>query len=569
MSILGINWYSHDSSAAILDETGKIAAAAEEERFSRKKHTVDFPAEAIRYCLKEARASSRDLRHVAFSFDPFLQFRKRLFRGIRFFDHTFAFGERTPAHYLPFSLRRRLAACSPVLKDSSYHLHFVNHHKAHAASTFFSSSFERAAILTVDGSGEWATTVLARGEGNRIIPIEEIYYPHSLGLLYSALTQFLGFRPGGDEGKVMALAAYGGPSFRQQFRELIQIDSRGHFKLNPKYLDFRFGTSVEYKPCIAELLGPPRHPNGPKEERHKEIAATLQTILEEVLLGLARRLNKKTGLKDLCLAGGVALNCSANGRLLRESGFQKIFVQPASGDAGTALGSALFVSHVLQKVPRNGAMNHAYWGPDFSEYEIEHALKGEGLVYERPEFFEERVAALIAKGATMGWFQGRMEFGPRALGGRSILADPRQVEKRDYLNREIKGREAFRPFAASVLAEETEDFFEVSQKSPFMLFAVKTKAKNASLIPAVVHEDASCRIQTVSETESPRYWKLIKEFKKQTGIPLILNTSFNLKDEPVVCTPLDAAQSFKRSHLDFLAIGPFLAGRHPGPWNQT
>jgi carbamoyltransferase len=562
--ILGINCFAHDSAAAIVAD-GRIIAAAEEERFTRRKHTGEFPVEAIRYCLTEAGVSLREIEHVGFSFDPVLQLRKRFLHALRYFPKTLRFGRYSPAIFLPLFFKEMLRSTLPGGREASFKVHFVNHHTAHAASTFFASPFERAAILTVDGAGEWATTVLSVGEGNQIIPLEEIQYPHSLGFLYGAISQFLGFRPNYDEGKVMALVAYGKPSLPEPFEKLIQIHADGHFQLNLNYFDFHLGSPRWYSKRLVQILGSPRSPGEPLIGRHYDTAATLQAVIEEVLLRLTKSLFERTKTENLCLAGGVALNCSANGRLLQESLFKRIFVQPASGDGGTALGSALWVSHSLLNTKRNGTMTHGYWGPQFSESEMERALQDEGLPYQRSESIEEIAAGLLAEGKVLGWFQGRMEFGPRALGGRSILADPRDAEKRHYLNREIKGREPFRPFGPSVLEEDAHLFFETSQESPFMLFATKVRPEFAPRIPAVVHEDGTARIQTVSQTDAPVYGRLLKAFKRLTGIPMLLNTSFNLKDEPIVCAPLDALRSFRRSRIDFLALGPFLVWKDKEP----
>ncbi len=553
MPIFGINSYAHDSSAALVTEDGRVIAAAEEERFTRKKHTGDFPQQAIGFCLKYAGLEWRDISQVAFSFDPWLQFRKRILYSLRTFPKSLQFGRHSSALFQPFFLKQKL--------PGKFRLHFVNHHQAHAASTFFTSSFERSAILTVDGAGEWATTVLSKGEGNKITPLEEINYPHSLGFLYGAITQFLGFRPCYDEGKVMALAAYGHPTFTKQFEKLIHLNPDGNFRLDLQYFEFQWGSTCWYSRKMSELLGPSRKVGDPLEARHYDLAATLQAVIEKALLGLARRIHQLTGLDDLCLAGGVALNCTANGMLLKESPFKRIFVQPASGDGGTSLGAALWVAHQRLK-SRKGETAHTYLGPDFNDPEIETALLNGRLAYQRIGEIEDRVAELLSEGKNIGWFQGRMEFGPRALGARSILADPRDGTKRDYLNKKIKARESFRPFGPSVLEEDAHEVFEIGQKSPFMLFATQVRSKIKSLIPAVVHQDGSSRIQTVSKESSPRYWKLIQAFKKRTGIPLILNTSFNLKDEPIVCRPQDAVNSFQKSELDYLAIGSFLARRN-------
>lgn len=553
MPILGINSYAHDSSAALVADDGRVIAAAEEERFTRKKHTGDFPRQAIQFCLKYAGIPWRDISEVAFSFDPWLQFRKRIVYSLQTFPQSLRFSRHSSAVFQPFFLKRKLPGKFPI--------RYVNHHQAHAASTFFTSPFERAAILTVDGAGEWATTVLSRGEGNKIISLEEINYPHSLGFLYGAVTQFLGFRPCYDEGKVMALAAYGEPSLMKEFEKLVHLKFDGNFRLDLSYFQFHQGSACWHSPKMAGLLGSPRKPQEPIQSRHYDIAATLQAVIEKALLALARRIHQLTKAENLCLAGGVALNCTANGRLLKDSPFKKIFVQPASGDGGTSLGAALWVAHQKLK-SRKEEPAHTYLGPDFNDHEIESALSSSQLSYEKIFGIEDRVAELLSEGKNIGWFQGRMEFGPRALGARSILADPRDQAKRDYLNKKIKLRESFRPFGPSVLEEDANDVFEIGQKSPFMLFATQVRSKIKSLIPAVLHHDGSSRIQTVSKQSSPRYWKMIQSFKKKTGIPLVLNTSFNLKDEPIVCRPEDAVASFQRSQLDGLAIGSFLAQRN-------
>lgn len=552
--ILGINCYAHDSAAALV-HAGKIIAAAEEERFTRRKHTGEFPVQAIRYCLKEAGISARELRRVAFSYDPALQFRMRLGYGLRNLPRSLRFVRHSETLFLPFFLKEKLKSAFPDIRGLK--IDFVNHHLAHAASSFFASPFERSAILTVDGSGEWTTTLLAAGEGNRITRLHEIHYPHSLGFLYGAITQFLGFRSSYDEGKVMALAAYGEPSFEKEFDELVKIEPGGNFRLNLKYFDFQEGSARWASRKLSALLGEPRSKEQAIEKRHYDIAASLQAVLEKALLHLAVNLYERTGLENLCLAGGVALNCSANGRLLRDSPFERIFVQPAAGDGGTALGAALFISHSEKLASRNGGLKESYLGPGFGESEMERALRGSGVSFTRPPSIEETAASGLSEGKVIGWFQGRMEFGPRALGGRSILADPRGAETRDHINREIKHREIFRPFAPSVLEENYLEFFEIRQKSPFMLFAGQTLQRVRSQIPAVLHQDGTARVQTVSREASPVYWELLQAFKRKTGIPVVLNTSFNLKDEPLVCTPEDAIRSFSRSPLDHLALGPF------------
>ncbi len=561
LPVLGINCYAHDSAAALVDG-GRVIAAAEEERFTRRKHTGEFPLEAIRFCLKQGGLSIADIRHAAFSFDPFLQFRKRLLHGLRFLDRRLILGRHASTVFFPFFLKQKLQASLGAGRKLNFKLHYVNHHRAHAASVFFTSPFEKAAILTVDGAGEWATTVQSVGEGTKIRSLAETNYPHSLGLFYGTLTQYLGFRPNYDEGKIMALASYARPDLKTEFQKMIRFVPPAGFKLNMDYFDFHFGATRWYSKRMEDLLGPAREPGSPLEDRHRCIAATLQWMSEEILRRLVERLHETTRLQDLCLAGGVALNCSANGKLLDQGPFERIFVQPACGDAGTALGAALQVHHEILNHPRRQeAIADAFLGPEYAEEAIQAALDHPAVQVRQPEHFEEEVAEIIAAGRTVGWFQGRMEFGPRALGERSILADPRTAAMRDYLNREIKFREPFRPFGGSVTEEDAARFFHLSQSSPFMLFAVKMREAFHARIPAILHRDGTSRIQTVSRLRQPQFWALLKAFEKKTGFPILVNTSFNLKDEPLVCSPADAVKTFLRSRLDALAMADRLVER--------
>jgi carbamoyltransferase len=577
MNILGINAYHGNASAAILCD-GKLVAAVEEERFNRVKYAAGFPAAAIQYCLKAAGITVEELDHVAVPRDPYARLGTKLFYAMRM--PSFA-RERARVLAKFTGIREALAAAfgaNPEKLPAKFHR--VEHHIAHLASTFFCSPFEEAALLSADGLGDFASSMWGVGLGRRMNIHASIAFPHSLGLYYTAVTQYLGFLKFGDEYKVMGLGAYGQPEFQKEFRDIVHLNGSG-FRLGLEYFTHhRTGPEMTwadadktpvlgkmYSDVMAEKLGPVRDPSAPIEQRHKNLACSLQERLEEVYLGMLRRLHEETGIKSVCLAGGVAFNCVANGKILANTGFENVYVHPAAGDAGLAVGAAQFVWHQVLGNPREFVMEHAYWGPEFSPDEVRLAVQAAKFsergcaVSELPE--EEllrQTAAIIANGNILGWYQGRAEWGPRALGNRSIVADPRRPEMKEILNRRIKHREIFRPFAPSILAEKTGEWFEQSHPSPFMTMAYAVKKEMRDKIPAPTHVDGTGRLQTVTPTANPRYWKLIRAFEAQTGVPIVLNTSFN-DNEPIVCKPQEAIDCFNRTQMDALVLGDFLIQR--------
>ncbi len=584
--ILGISAYYHDSAVALLAD-GEIVAAAQEERFSRKKHDARFPENAINYCLTEANIGLADIEAVAFYDKPFLKFERLLETYLTFAPRGFAsFSKAIPVWlreklFLKDLLVRELKRDAPDF-DWDQRLRFSEHHLSHAASAFFPSPFERAAILTMDGVGEWATTSLAVGAGNRIKIQREIHFPHSIGLLYSAFTYYTGFKVNSGEYKVMGLAPYGEPRYVATILEhLVDIKPDGSFRLNQKYFNYCAGLTMTNARFDALFGGPPRKEGEPLTQRHMDLAASVQAVTEQMVLGLARAVARETGEKNLCLAGGVALNCVANGKLLRDGCFENIWIQPAAGDAGGALGAALAVHHLQNNAPRRpvegDSMRGSYLGPQFSQQDIEHRLTAAGArfsVLSDTELFAT-ASEDLAKGNALGWFQGRMEFGPRALGGRSILGDPRSPSMQSVLNLKVKYRESFRPFAPSVLREHVSDWFQLDGDSPYMLIVAdvveqRRKAVTAeeqslfgiarlnlprSEIPAVTHVDYSARIQTVHQTTNPRYHALLSAFHERSGCPVLVNTSFNVRGEPIVCTPEDAFRCFMGTEIEYLAVG--------------
>ncbi|MCL4821566.1 MAG: carbamoyltransferase [Vicinamibacteria bacterium] len=565
MYILGLSCFYHDSAAALLKD-GEVVAAAQEERFTRKRHDSDFPARAVRYVLKEAGIGPEQLDAVGFYDKPLLKFERMLETYLATFPKSFgSFRTAMPVWmkeklWVPSLIRRELKPYKgPIL--------FAEHHMSHAASAFLVSPFEDAAILTVDGVGEWATSSFGVGRGTDIEMFKEIRFPHSLGLLYSAFTYYLGFKVNSAEYKVMGLAPYGKPvHFDRVMNEMLHLQEDGSFKLDMKYFDYGHGLRMTSEAFHDFFGGPPRKPESWMSEREFDIAATVQKVCEEVVLTMVRHIHKETGLTDLCMAGGVALNCVANGRIVKETPIKRLFVQPAAGDAGGAVGVAHWLYNTLDKKPRGKAWQHAYLGPEFSRDEIKADLDAAGAVYEeypQPELLR-KTAELISQSQVVGWFQGRMEFGPRALGGRSILADPRDVNMRDTLNMKIKFREGFRPFAPSVMADKASEWFDLDCESPFMLLVAPVR-EGKRFIPSVTHVDHSARLQTVSEEQNPAYYGLMREFEKITGVPLVINTSFNVRGEPIVCTPRDAWLCFMRTNMDALAIGPFLLKKPAQP----
>ena len=577
MNILGINAYHGNASAAILSD-GQLVAAVEEERFNRVKYAAGFPVRAILYGLKKAGITLADVDHVAVPRDPYARLGRKLFYALRM--PSFA-RERWKVLRKFTGIREALAAaCDADPEKLGAKFHRVEHHVAHLASAFYCSPFEQAALLSADGLGDFASSMWGTGLGPRMNILGSIAFPHSLGLYYSAVTQYLGFLKFGDEYKVMGLGAYGDPEFIEGFREIVRSNGT-RFHLGLQYFTHhRTGPEMSwaeadkmpvlgrmYSEEMAKKFGPVRAPEAPIEQRHKNLACSLQARLEEVYLGMLRRLAEETGLKSVCLAGGVAFNCVANGKIPRSTGFENVYVHPAAGDAGLAVGAAQFVWHQLLGNPRRFQMEHAYWGPEFSRQEIRLAVEEARLAENgcmvrelgEPELLE-KTAAMVAEGKILGWFQGRAEWGPRALGNRSIVADPRRPEMKDLLNLRIKHRESFRPFAPSILAEKTAEWFEQAHPSPFMTMAYAVRREKRDKIPAPTHVDGTGRLQTVTPAANPRYWKLIREFERQTGVPVVLNTSFN-DNEPIVCKPQEAIDCFERTQMDALVLGDFLITR--------
>ncbi len=590
--ILGISAYYHDAAAALLRD-GNIVAAAQEERFSRRKNDERFPQRAAAYCLREGGLTAGDLDAVVFYDKPITKFARMLESYLAVAPG----GWRTFPRVLPgwlgekLDLRRTLREELTGLR-SDCALLFTEHHEAHAASAFYPSPFEEAAILTVDGVGEWATTTIGFGEGDRVELLKELRFPHSLGLLYSTFTAYCGFRVNSGEYKLMGLAPYGRPRFADAIlTELMDLKADGSFWLNLDYFGFLRGWSMSNERLHALLGGPPRAPEAPLEARHLDVAASIQAVTNEVMLRLAREAREVTGRRRLCLAGGVALNCVANGVILREGGFEGMWVQPAAGDAGGALGAALAVWHRergrgggTSRGPRLGdRMQGAFLGPEFSAEEIEGTLRGYGAVYERleEEALLDRTVALLADEKVVGWFQGRMEYGPRALGNRSILGDPRSPRMQSVMNLKVKFRESFRPFAPAVLRSRVADYFELEGESPYMLLVVAVKEalrrpveesegldrlkQVRSTLPAVTHVDFSARVQTVGPEQNRRFHALLERFERATGCAVLVNTSFNVRGEPVVCSPDDAYRCFVSTEMDYLMIGPFVLERTRQP----
>lgn len=587
MRILGISAYYHDSAACIVDD-GRIVAAAQEERFTRKKHDPRFPASSIAACLEVAGLAPTQIDHVVFYEKPFLKFERLLETYLAFAPAGF----KSFATGLPVWLKEKLYQKQMLGKqlgealggeiDWTKRLLFSEHHLSHAASAFFASPFEEALVLTMDGVGEWTTTSLAVGRGAALAIEREIHFPHSLGLLYSAFTYYTGFKVNSGEYKVMGLAPYGEPRYAKLITDhLIDIKPDGSFRLDMQYFDYCTGLTMTNERFAQLFGGPPRDPESMLTQRELDLAASVQQVTEEVVLRLARGAAAATGLRRLCLAGGVALNCVANGRLLREGPFDEIWIQPAAGDAGGALGAALAACHLHLGQPRRvgpgDGMRGAYLGPQHTQADIEQRLQALGARYTvlDDEGLLDACAQALAQGQALGWHQGRMEFGPRALGGRSILADPRSTSMQKTLNLKVKFRESFRPFAPSVLREHLEDWFEIDVDSPYMLLVADvaedrriamTEAQQAlfgidklnvprSSVPAVTHVDYSARIQTVHADTNPRYHALISRFHALTGCPMLVNTSFNVRGEPIVATPEDAFRCFMGTGIEVLAVG--------------
>ena len=566
MNILGLNAFHADASAALFSN-GELVTAVEEERFNRHKHWAGFPAEAARACL--AGIDPADLGHVAISRDPRAHLWRKLARVIARPGDWRRLASRAQNTVKVARLAADLQA-SGIAHADAIRVHHVEHHHAHLASAFFASPFEEAAIVSIDGFGDYSSLMWGVGRGNRFDVRGSVRFPHSLGVFYTAFTQFLGFPKFGDEYKMMGLSAYGEPRFVPQVREVIGTGG-GQVRLNLDYF-VHHTTGVEmswddceptvgtvYSPRMIEAFGPARAPGSELLQRHRDLAASVQAVLEENYFAILNYVQRQTGQKKVCLAGGVALNCVANGMIFEKTGFRDVYVQPAAHDAGTSIGAALYVQHQLLNQPRSFEMRHVYYGAQYSDNEIHNALLSAGTEFHalNNDQLVARTAAQIADGKVVGWFQGRSEFGPRALGNRSILADPRRADMKDILNSRIKLREPFRPFCPSVLAECAGEFFETDYPSPFMVMAYKIKAEKQAAIPAVVHNDGTGRLQTVASDVNPLYWKLIRAFADQTGVPMLLNTSFN-ENEPIVNTPAQAIDCFLRTRMDVLSIGNYL-----------
>ncbi len=572
MNILGINAYHGNASAAIVCD-GQLVAAVEEERFNRVKYAAGFPVAAIGYCLEAAGLKLGEVDHVAIPRNPWARLGTKLFYAVRM--PGFA---RERAKVLskfvgiPDALAQAFGIDPKIIRAK---FHRVEHHQAHLASTFFVSPFQSAAVLSADGLGDFASTMWATGAGDRLQIHGSVAFPHSLGMYYTALTQYLGFWKFGDEYKVMGLAAYGQPEFLDEFRRIVRTNGDSGFRLGLEYFTHhRVGPELTWRDAdktpelgrmfseyLERRMGATRPAGEPVSDRHHNIAATMQARLEEVYFELLRKLHQRTNQKAICLAGGMAFNCVANGKIFTETPFENAYVQPAAGDAGLAVGAAFFVEHEVLRRPRRFVMEHAYWGPGYSSEHLRGAIARSGFAapdYQIQNLAQEQVAKqtaqLISEGKIVGWFQGRAEWGPRALGNRSIVVDPRRAEMKNILNSRIKHREMFRPFAPSILEEATSEYFARSDPSPFMTFAYSVRPEKRSAIPAPTHVDGTGRLQTVSRSTNPLYWQLIREFGNLTGVPVVLNTSFN-DNEPIVCRPEEAIDCFRRTRMDVLVLG--------------
>ena len=579
MKILGINAYHGDSSAALLSD-GRLAAAVEEERFNRVKHWAGLPKLAIEHCVSSC--GLKDIDHVAISRNPGAHLWRKVIRASLHPQHWARLSQRGRNSLHVVRIGKDLEAAG--LNPGGSRVHFVEHHRAHLASAFFCSPFERAAIVSVDGFGDFSSVMWGIGMGNQMKVLGSVLFPHSLGIFYTAFTQFLGFPKYGDEYKMMGLAAYGEPTFLSKVREVVNTRD-GQCRLNlPYFTHHNRGVDMTWnggEPAVGwvfsdkmtEVFGQPRVPRTEVGQQHADLAASVQAVLEENYFTLLNHVHKQTGETNLSLAGGVALNCAANGKICENSPFRELYIQPAAHDAGTSIGAALYTYHQVLGRPRSFVMKHVSYGPEYDDSVIVQALQSAGLVFSRctEEELVSQTAAAIAGGKIVGWFQGRMEFGPRALGNRSILADPRCRTMKDILNGRIKYREPFRPFCPSVLAERTSEYFETDAQAPFMVTAYRIRPQYRDQIPAVTHADGTGRLQTVERDVNPLYWKLIKRFEDLTGVPVLLNTSFN-ENEPIVNTPAEAVDCFLRTEMDVLAIGSYFLvknGNYPAAVKQA
>ncbi|MBS1817530.1 MAG: carbamoyltransferase [Acidobacteria bacterium] len=576
MNILGLNAYHGDASAALF-AGGRLSGAMEEERFTRLKHQAGFPTLAVQHALAQAGLTAADLDHIAISRDSNAHLHKKLLFALSKGPSLALLRNRLTNASKLRDVKASVAELAGVAESSlKAEVHRVEHHRAHMASAFFVSPFERAALLSIDGFGDFVSTMWGRGCGSTIEVDGWVEFPHSMGLLYTAITQYLGFGKYGDEFKVMGLAPYGQPEYLDALRRLVRVTANGGFELDLSYfihhsegvnMTWESGSPTigdVFSPKLEALLGPRRRTGEPLEPKHQHIAASLQVLLEEVVLGLLRQLAAKTGLTDLCMAGGVALNCTMNGKIQQDTPFERVYIQPAAYDGGTSLGAALYVKHQVLGAPRDFVMDHTYWGLEYPPDKCRAALEAHGLRYREleEEPLAEAAADLIAAGNIVGWYQGRFEWGPRALGNRSIVCDPRRADMKDILNSRIKHRESFRPFAPSVLEERAGEWFAMGEASPFMLMTCQVRPERQAQVPAITHVDGTARQQTVSRRTNPKYWALIDAFERKTGVPIVLNTSFN-ENEPVVNTPDEAIACYLRNDMDVLVLGPYLVEKHP------
>lgn len=589
MYILGLSFYYHDSAVALIKD-GELVAAAMEERFTRLKNDNGFPARAIEFCLKKAGITANDLEHVVFYEKPFIKFERILMTALGTYPRSLDPWREAMFVWLPEKLWIKTKLHNHLGVDSSKIL-FCDHHMSHAASAFYCSPFDEAAVLTIDGVGEWTTTALGRAKANwdgsgenRIELFEEHRFPHSVGLLYSAFTAFLGFKVNEGEYKVMGMAPYGRPNMVDKVRKLIHLERDGSFRLNMDYFSFHYSDSQTYNQKFLDLFGEQRAPSDDfftmatnperagekvamdKNQYYADVAASIQAVTEEALLAMVRRLHEKTGLKKLVMAGGVALNSVANYKILHETPFEEVYIQPAAGDDGGSLGAALWVWHTVLGKPRKMVMNHAYWGEEYSDGEVKQFLESQGIAYQYftdQDRMIDQVTDALTEGQVIGWFQGRFEWGPRALGNRSILADPRRNDMKNIVNTKIKYREPFRPFAPVVLADRAEEYFDfprVASHYPprFMLMVSPVKEDKRGVIPATTHEGGTGRLQTIDRDTNYRYYETVRKFGEATGVPVLLNTSFNLRGEPIVNTPANAWNTFSKSGLDMLVLGNYM-----------
>lgn len=568
MYILGISCFYHDAAAALIKD-GQLIAAAEEERFTRKKHDTSFPINAIKFCLEQAGITAQQLDYVGFYEKPISKFDRLLSQHIEMFPRSFwSFYKAMPSWLVeklrvPTVIRKKLGYKGRII--------FIDHHMAHAASSYLVSPFTESAIMTADGVGEWTTTSFGHAKGNDIRLIKEIKFPHSLGLLYSTITAYLGFKVNNDEYKVMGLAPYGKPRYVNELKKMIDVKDDGSYTMDMSYFDYHYKLTMPSKNFV-KLLGPKRKPEGPMEERHKDIAASVQKVTEEIYIKILNQLYKETRSENVCIAGGVALNSVANGKIAENTPFKHIYIQPAASDAGTSLGVAYYIWNTILKNKQRYVMRHAYWGPGFSTKEIKDYLDKSGIRYKEfrsDDDLMKTTAKLLWNNNVIGWFQGRMEWGPRALGARSILSNPCNPKMQDILNLKVKHREKFRPFAPVIPAEDAHGYFEFKGEVPvpadFMLMVYPIKKDKQKHLPAVTHVDGSGRLQTIRKEQNSRYYGVIKEFQKLSGIPVLVNTSFNIRGEPIVCTPQHAYRCMMGTGIDYLVMDRFLIARAENP----